>query len=156
MLFPADLKQWLPDDDLVYFLIDVVDELDLGSIACQGKSFRSKRRRYGNGNRGNQLPKELRLRQSRLKKIRDAKKVIAHEAAVDIKRQQEAYKKNLIAKKQRDDRRGRPPKAPSEEPEPNHQYIFTDLDSRIMMNSATKSFQQGYSCQSALFLGRKP
>jgi len=32
MLFPTDLKQWLPEDDLVYFLIDVVDELDLQPI----------------------------------------------------------------------------------------------------------------------------
>ena len=32
MLFPTDLKHWLPEDDLVYFLIDVVDELDLEPI----------------------------------------------------------------------------------------------------------------------------
>ena len=32
MLFPTDLKQWLPEDDLVYFLIDIVDELDLQPI----------------------------------------------------------------------------------------------------------------------------
>ena len=32
MLFPADLKQWLPEDDLVYFLIDIVAEMDLQPI----------------------------------------------------------------------------------------------------------------------------
>ena len=39
MLFPTDLKQWLPEDDLVYFLIDVVDELNLQPI-YQEYSFR--------------------------------------------------------------------------------------------------------------------
>ena len=32
MLFAPDLKQWLPEDDLVYFIIDVIDELDLQPI----------------------------------------------------------------------------------------------------------------------------
>jgi transposase len=32
MLFPTDLKQWLPEDDLVYFLIDIVGEMDLQPI----------------------------------------------------------------------------------------------------------------------------
>jgi hypothetical protein len=32
MLFPTDLKQWLTEDDLAYFLLDVVDKVDLGPI----------------------------------------------------------------------------------------------------------------------------
>src|SRR6056300_1293 len=32
MLFPTDLKQWLAEDDLVYFLIDIVAEMDLQPI----------------------------------------------------------------------------------------------------------------------------
>ena len=31
-LLPPDLKQWLPEDDLVYFIIDVVNELSLDPI----------------------------------------------------------------------------------------------------------------------------
>ena len=31
-LLPPDLKQWLPEDDLVYFIIDVVNELNLDAI----------------------------------------------------------------------------------------------------------------------------
>ena len=38
MLFPTDLKQWLPEDDLVYFLIDIVDEMDLQPIYCEYQS----------------------------------------------------------------------------------------------------------------------
>jgi len=32
MLFPTDLKQWLAEDDLVYFLLDIFDEVDLVPI----------------------------------------------------------------------------------------------------------------------------
>ena len=31
-LLPPDLKQWLPEDDLVYFIIDVVNEPNLDPI----------------------------------------------------------------------------------------------------------------------------
>jgi hypothetical protein len=105
---------------------------------------------YGKGNRGDQLPKQLRFRQSRLEKIREAKKVIEQEAQANFRLQQKAYKKKLKAKEQRDDRRGRPPKAPSAEPDPNRQYNFTDPDSRLMVDGATKSFQQSYNCQAAV------
>ena len=32
ILFPQDMKQWLPEDDLVYFIMDVVRQLDLRKI----------------------------------------------------------------------------------------------------------------------------
>src|SRR5271165_3055584 len=32
MLLPASLRQWLPDSHLVYFVSDVVDQLDLSAI----------------------------------------------------------------------------------------------------------------------------
>lgn len=31
-LLPPDMKQWLPEDDLVYFVMDLVKQLDLGAI----------------------------------------------------------------------------------------------------------------------------
>jgi transposase len=281
MLFPNDLKQWLPENDLVYFLIDIVNELDLGLIyreythrkggqppyhpkmmvslllyaycvgmpssrkieqatyhqipfrvltanqhpdhdtianfrqrhlqalanlfvnvlqLCQkaglvkfghvsldGTKVRANASRhkamsygrmdtkitelkkqvqqmlekaeardqqddalYGQGNRGNPLPKELQLRKSRLKRIREAKKAIEQEADAKFNAQQEEYKKKLKAREQRDDRRGRPPKAPSAEPDSKRQYNFTDPDSRVMIDGATKSFQQSYNCQAAV------
>jgi hypothetical protein len=105
---------------------------------------------YGKGKRSDQLPEQLRFRQSRLEKIREAKKVIEHEVQANFKLQQKAYKKKLKAKEQRDDRRGRPPKAPSAEPDAKRQYNFTDPDSRVMVDAATKSFQQSYNCQAAV------
>jgi transposase len=281
MLFPTDLKQWLPEDDLVYFLIDIVAEMDLqpiyreyhyrkggqppyhpkmmvslllyaycvgmpssrkieqatyhqipfrvltanqhpdhdtianfrkrhlqalanlfvnvlrlcqkaglvkfGHVSLDGTKVRANASRhkamsygrmdakitelekqvqqmlvkaeacdqkedslYGKGNRGNQLPKELQFRLSRLKRIREAKKVIEHETEANFKAQQEEYKKKLKAREQRTDRRGRPPKAPSADPDPKRQYNFTDPDSRVMVDGATKSFQQSYNCQAAV------
>ena len=35
LLLPPDLKDWLPEDHLVYFLRDVVDSLDLSPIYCK-------------------------------------------------------------------------------------------------------------------------
>jgi len=32
LLLPTDMRQWLPEDDLVYFIIDVVGEVDLSAI----------------------------------------------------------------------------------------------------------------------------
>jgi len=104
---------------------------------------------YGKGNLGNQLPKELQFRHLRLKRIRKAKKVIENEAKANFKAQQEEYKNKLKAREQRTDRRGRPPKAPSADPDPKRQYNFTDPDSRVMVDGATKSFQQSYNCQAA-------
>lgn len=31
LLLPPDMKQWLPEDDLAYFIMDVVNELDLSA-----------------------------------------------------------------------------------------------------------------------------
>ena len=105
---------------------------------------------YGKGNRGNQLPQELQFRQSRLEKIREAKKVLEAEAQANFKAQRKEYQKKVKAREQRTDRRGRPPKAPSADPDPKRQYNFTDPDSRLMVDGATKSFQQSYNCQAAV------
>ncbi len=48
---------------------------------------------------------------------------------------------------------GRPPQVPDPEqarPEPKAQRNFTDPDSRIMLDGATKSFTQGYNAQAAV------
>jgi transposase len=105
---------------------------------------------YGKGNRDEQLPNELKFRKSRLKRIREAKRAIEQEARDDFKIQQKEYEKKLNARENRTDRRGRPPKAPSERPDPKQQFNFTDPDSRLMVDGATKSFQQSYNCQAAV------
>jgi transposase len=98
---------------------------------------------YGKGKRGDELPKELRFKESRLKKIQEAMKALEEEALEEAKRK----RKEQQSKK---NRRGRPPKAPSDKPPEKKQRNFTDPDSRIMKDSVSKSFEQSYNCQSAV------
>jgi transposase len=103
---------------------------------------------YGAGKRGDELPDELRFRQSRLKKIQEAKKALEDEARAAAAEEQAEYEAKVKAREERGNR-GRPPKPPSEEPEPKSQRNFTDPDSRIMPIGG-KSFTQGYNCQAAV------
>ena len=103
-------------------------------------------KRYGKGRRGDELPEELRFKQTRLAKIKEAKEALEREA----RERAEQQRREQEEKKQEGDPRGRPPKPPSAEPDPKAQRNFTDPDSRMMKDSATKSFAQAYNCQAAV------
>jgi transposase len=106
---------------------------------------------YGKGRRGEELPPDLRFKQSRLKKIEEAKKALEEEARAEAEAKQAAYEAKCEAWGNRTERRGgRPPKPPSEKPVPSAQRNFTDPDSRIMPIGRGKSFVQGYNCQAAV------
>jgi hypothetical protein len=101
--------------------------------------------RYGKGRRSDELPEELRFKASRLAKIREAKEALEQEA------REEAEQKRAEQEKRKEDHpRGRFPKVPTGDPDPKAQRNFTDPDSRIMKDSATKSFEQCYNCQAAV------
>lgn len=100
---------------------------------------------YGKGRRGDELPQDLRFKQSRLEKIQEAMRALEEEA-----REEAAAKEKRQEEDNRNGRRGRPPKAPSQKPSDKKQGNFTDPDSRIMKDSTTKSFEQCYNCQSAV------
>jgi transposase len=99
-------------------------------------------RRYGRDVRGDELPAELRRRESRLAKIREAKAALE----ADAKQRAEAEEA-----RRRDDppSTGRPPKPPRDVPPDNAQYNFTDPQSCIMRN-ADGAFIQGYNAQAAV------
>jgi transposase len=103
-------------------------------------------KRYGKGRSGDELPEELRFKQTRLAKIKEAKEALEREA----RERAEQQRREQEEKKQEGDPRGRPPKPPSAEPDPKAQRNFTDPDSRMMKDSATKSFAQAYNCQAAV------
>lgn len=103
--------------------------------------------RYGKGKRGDELPEELRRAQSRLQRIREAKKALEAEA------------KAAAQKDKRDDDDDAPP--PTEDlpshtvphtkegtPKPKAQRNFTDPDSRIMKAGTT--YVQGFNAQAAV------
>ena len=103
-------------------------------------------KKYGKGKRGDELPKELRFKQARLAKIRQAKQALEEQA------RQEAIEAGKL------DKDGNPPprgeagssKTPVGIPEDKEQRNFTDPESRIMLDSASKAFIQGYNGQAAV------
>ena len=100
-------------------------------------------RLYGKGRREQELPDELRFKQSRLKKIEEAMQALEEEARAEAE---------VKRRKQRDKRRGpgRPPQPPSDKPDSRQQRNFTDPESRIMPAKGSKDFIQGYNCQVAV------
>lgn len=107
--------------------------------------------RYGKGRRGDELPEALRRRETRLAKIREAKAALEREAHEEAER--------LRAERARDDDARRqagkkpkcpPPAPPSETPADTAQKNFTDPDSRVMKDGATRAFVQAYNAQVAV------
>jgi len=70
-------------------------------------------------------------------------------AKADVKREEIRLKEQALEKEGRK-RKGKKPKDPSDKPEPKAQYNFTDPESRIMKDGASKSFEQAYNCQAAV------
>jgi transposase len=114
--------------------------------------------RYGKGVRGDELPAELARRESRLRKIREAKASLEAEAKEKAVAAAAAVEAKLAERKQREEETGkrvggRPPQAVNVEeakPEPKAQRNFTDPESRIMKDGATGSFEQSYNAQIAV------
>jgi len=106
--------------------------------------------RYGKGKRIEELPEDLRRRQDRISKIKEAKKALEDQARAKAQAKRQAIQeKEAALKKEGKPRKGKKPKAPSDEPEAKAQRNFTDPESRIMKDGASKSFEQGYNCQIA-------
>jgi transposase len=106
---------------------------------------------YGKGKRGDELPEELRSKQSRLRKIREAMESLEAEAKEQAQAKRKAIKaKEEQLKQQGKKRKGKKPKEPSDKPEKKAQRNFTDPESRIMKDGASKSFEQCYNCQAAV------
>ena len=89
-------------------------------------------RRYGRNRRGDELPEELAFRESRLRKIREARDALEAEARAAA--EQAAVE-------------GR---SHSGMPEDKAQRNFTDPESRIMPVPGGRDFLQGYNCQAVV------
>ena len=114
---------------------------------------------YGKGNRGDDLTGEMARRESRLKKIAEAKAALEQEArehAEAAKKVAETKREDRLKKEQERGKKfgGRPPQVPDPEqacPEPMAQRNFTDPESRIMPDGGRKgSFVQAYNAQIAV------
>ena len=111
-------------------------------------------RQYGPARRGDELPAELARRESRLAKIRAAKAALQAEARARAADAAAAARVKLAAREQRvGSAKGKPATVPDPDqvqPGPREQHNFTDPESRIMVDGATKEFVQGYNAQVAV------
>jgi hypothetical protein len=104
------------------------------------------------------LPAELSRRESRLKKIQEAKAALEAEARAQAEREAAAARaKNAEREQKRGTPEGKRMGHPYYEPDPAQavpapkaQRNFTDADSRIMVDGATKGFVQAYNAQAAV------
>lgn len=107
--------------------------------------------KFGKGKKDNELPRELKFKQTRLQKLQEAKKALEEEARAEAARKQADYEAKKAAYDKKTGRRGRPPKPPSgDSPDQKMQRNFTDPESRIMPIRGGKDFVQGYNCQAAV------
>jgi transposase len=114
--------------------------------------------KYGKGKGGDELPAEWARRETRLAKIREAKAALEGEAREQAEKEKARVEARLKEREKQEAERGRklggrPPQAPDPEqarPQPKAQRNFTDPDSRIMKDTATKEFVQAYNAQAAV------
>ncbi|HSN27575.1 MAG TPA: IS1182 family transposase [Kofleriaceae bacterium] len=106
---------------------------------------------HGRGKRGDELPEELRRREARLARIQQAKQALETEAKARAELERVEIERRRAEREQRPPKqRGREIKDPKEEPAAKAQRNFTDPESRIMLDGATKGFVQGYNVQAAV------
>lgn len=114
--------------------------------------------RFGKGRRGDELPKELQRREDRLKKIREAKERLEERARAEAAERARDAEQKIATRREREAATGqkvggRQPEVPNPDesrPDPKAQSNFTDPDSRIMKDGATKEFTQAYNAQNAV------
>jgi len=103
--------------------------------------------RYGPDRRGDELPEELARRESRLKRIQQAKKALEAEAKTVARKAQE--QREMDSKNDDKPKRGRKPRPISDIPADDKQYNFTDPESKIM-KVANKGWDQCANAQAAV------
>jgi len=99
------------------------------------------------------IPEEMKRREDRLTKIREAKKVLEERAKERYEKEKAEYDEKMKKRKEKEEAtgqkpRGKTPKPPEEGPRPKDQYNFTDPESRIMKTS--DGFDQCYNAQAAV------
>jgi len=106
---------------------------------------------FGKGRRGDELPADLRDKKTRLAKIEQAMAELEAEAKARADALRQARReKDAVRARAGKKRCGPKPKEPDDKPKPEAQRNFTDPESRIMKDGATKSFEQSYNCQAAV------
>src|ERR1022692_669097 len=134
-------------------------------LAAAEKTDAEEDAQYGKDRHGDELPAELQRRESRLKKIGEAKAALEQEAKEKAAQQRAEAEQKLAEReeeerctgKKKGGRKSEPPDPDKARPDDAAQRNFTDPESRIMPDGANKgSFVQGYIAQIAANLEQKP
>jgi transposase len=134
-------------------------EQEVGALLARAQAVDAEEDgQYGAGRRGDELPAELARRESRLAKIRAAKAALEEEARARAAQEAEGARAKIAARERAEAAMGqkpggRPPTVPDPaqaRPAPTAQRNFTDPESRIMKDGATKGFEQAYNAQAAV------
>jgi len=119
-------------------------QADVDRLLAEAEALDEKEdKKYGKGVRGDELPEELKFKQGRLEKIRQARQALEEQA------RRKAIEEGKL------DQDGNPPAGsgsascdkPLGTPKDKDQRNFTDPESRIMKDGATKAFIQGYNAE---------
>jgi transposase len=110
---------------------------------------------YGAGKSAEQLPAELARAEQRLSKIREAKAALEHAARAAAEQKKAEVEAALAVRAQREAETGKVvggpkpfiPDPATAKPEAKDQRNFTDPESKIMMDGASKGFEQAYNAQ---------
>jgi transposase len=101
-------------------------------------------RKYGKGKRGDELPEELSRRETRLKKIQEAKAALEARALEQAEAERKEKNENDHSEPPSDDG------SKNIKPDDKSQINFTDPESRIMRDGRSKSFEQCYNVQAVV------
>lgn len=103
---------------------------------------------------GLSIPEEIQRRQDRKAQLAKARAEIEVRALARVAEEQAEYEakvsKREAIRQQGKKPKGTEPKPPSGTPAPKDQYNFTDPESRIMKQAASKDFAQSYNAQAAV------
>jgi len=113
---------------------------------------------YGRGRRGDELPPELARRETRLRKIREAKAELERQARQQAEEKKAKMQRRLRERQQKAAATGRPmrgklpaiPDPAAALPKPQAVVNLTDADSRVMRESGSSGFAQGFNAQAAV------
>jgi len=134
-------------------------EAEVAALLAQAQAVdAAEEAQYGKGRRGDELPAELSRRESRLATLRAAKAALEAEARAQAAQAAAAAQAKRAERERQAATTGRKPSGPpptvpdptQATPKPKAQRNFTDPESRIMKDGATKSFVQAYNAQAAV------
>ena len=102
------------------------------------------------------IPEEMKRREDRIAKLREATQAMEARAAQRLIEEQAAYQEKLAARQAKEQNtgkkpKGKPPQPPQQGPRDQDQYNFTDPESSIM--KVRGGFEQSYNAQAAVEVG---